>query len=97
MAQKNQITATALHSFIYTEKVGNEKFNHKRNISAYNEVFDIFMSLMVQKNKKPKLLRFGLFVPRTGFEPAHLAALLPESSASTNFAIWALRGLKFQV
>ena len=28
-------------------------------------------------------------VPKTGFEPAHLSALPPESSASTNFAIWA--------
>jgi hypothetical protein len=31
----------------------------------------------------------GFRVPRTGFEPAHLTALLPESSASTNFATWA--------
>jgi len=30
-------------------------------------------------------------VPRTGLEPAHLAALPPEDSASTNFAIWALQ------
>ncbi len=29
-------------------------------------------------------------VPRTGFEPAHLAALPPEDSASTNFATWAV-------
>jgi hypothetical protein len=28
-------------------------------------------------------------VPRTGFEPAHLSALPPEGSASTNFATWA--------
>jgi hypothetical protein len=28
-------------------------------------------------------------VPRTGFEPAHLTALPPEDSASTNFATWA--------
>ena len=29
------------------------------------------------------------FVPRTGFEPAHLAAPPPEDGASTNFATWA--------
>jgi hypothetical protein len=28
-------------------------------------------------------------VPRRGLEPPRLAALLPESSASTNSAIWA--------
>ena len=28
-------------------------------------------------------------VPRKGLEPSRLAALLPESSASTNSAIWA--------
>lgn len=32
---------------------------------------------------------FVFLVPRTGLEPAHLAALPPEDSASTNFAIWA--------
>ncbi len=33
-------------------------------------------------------------VPRRGLEPPRLAALLPESSASTNSAIWASRGLR---
>jgi hypothetical protein len=28
-------------------------------------------------------------VPRTGLEPAHLAALPPQSSVSTNFTTWA--------
>ena len=36
-----------------------------------------------------------LLVPRTGFEPAHLAALPPEDSASTNFATWAT-GCKYR-
>ena len=31
----------------------------------------------------------GFLVPRRGLEPPRLAALLPESSASTNSAIWA--------
>ena len=30
-----------------------------------------------------------LFVPRTGLEPAHLAAYAPETYASTNSATWA--------
>ena len=36
------------------------------------------------------LLFSKISVPRTGFEPAHLAALRPEHSASTNFATWAV-------
>jgi hypothetical protein len=32
---------------------------------------------------------FVFLVPRTGLEPARFAALPPEDSASTNFAIWA--------
>ena len=31
-----------------------------------------------------------IFVPKTGVEPAHLAAPPPEDGASTNFAIWAV-------
>lgn len=31
------------------------------------------------------------WVPRTGLEPAHLAACAPETHASTNSAIWALQ------
>gem|GEM_PF-6858184 len=33
----------------------------------------------------------SLFVPRTGLEPAHLAAPPPEDGASTNFATWAFQ------
>ena len=41
------------------------------------------------KQKSPFRYRGKGLVPRTGFEPAHLAALPPEDSASTNFATWA--------
>ena len=34
---------------------------------------------------------FKKMVPRTGLEPARLAALAPEASASTNSATWALQ------
>jgi hypothetical protein len=32
---------------------------------------------------------YTVMVPRRGLEPPHLAALVPETSASTNFATWA--------
>ena len=54
-----------------------------------------FVALLGRKyeafiNKKTRSKAgFTSLVPRTGFEPAHLAALPPEDSASTNFAIWA--------
>ena len=35
------------------------------------------------------LRRLLYVVPRTGFEPAQLALLAPETSASTNSATWA--------
>lgn len=35
------------------------------------------------------LLLILFFVPKTGLEPAHLAAPPPEDGASTNFATWA--------
>ena len=49
------------------------------------------LNLKPLKRKKPlNIQRF--FVPRTGFEPAHLAAPPPEDGASTNFATWAFKG-----
>ena len=45
--------------------------------------------LTALRNKKSPPTSLEGFVPRKGFEPSHLAALLPESSASTNFATWA--------
>ncbi len=63
--------------------------------NSYNSVipclFNIDNSLSKSKNEKcPENSGHSSVVPRTGFEPAHLAALPPEDSASTNFAIWAL-------
>ena len=51
--------------------------------------------ILVRENKKGfhnLLIIKAFLVPRTGFEPAHLTALLPENSASTNFATWASTG-----
>jgi hypothetical protein len=46
---------------------------------------------MILKDAIKKAPNFGAFnvVPRTGVEPAHLAAPPPEDGASTNFATWA--------
>ena len=43
------------------------------------------------KSKPPRDFRLrGFLVPRTGIEPARLAAHAPETCASTNSATWAL-------
>ncbi len=47
----------------------------------------IKLLVLENKNRKVKLL-FGV-VPRAGIEPARLAALVFETNASTNSAIWA--------
>jgi hypothetical protein len=44
---------------------------------------------MITTNKKAIPIDRNGFVPRTGFEPAHLTAPPPEDGASTNFATWA--------
>jgi hypothetical protein len=37
------------------------------------------------------IMRLAKLVPRKGLEPSRLAALVPETSASTNSATWACR------
>jgi hypothetical protein len=39
---------------------------------------------------KPNQNRILVLVPRRGLEPPRLAALVPETSASTNSATWAM-------
>lgn len=48
---------------------------------------------VAEKRKSPENTSRGFksVVPKTGLEPACLAALRPEHSASTNFATWAAR------
>ena len=57
-------------------------------------------AVSAKKMDKPMYYRFVHLVPRTGFEPAHLAAPPPEDGASTNFATWAsvccLTGCKYR-
>jgi hypothetical protein len=51
-----------------------------------------FESPLKTMDEKKPTQRVGFFpnlVPRRGLEPPHLAALVPETSASTNFATWA--------
>ena len=48
------------------------------------------LSTITEKSKTPsELLLKGFSVPRAGVEPARLAALVFETNASTNSAIWA--------
>src|SRR5437868_6244251 len=47
-----------------------------------------WVGLFRQKTKQNQSRFFGM-VPRRGLEPPRLAALVPETSASTNSATWA--------
>ncbi len=56
----------------------------------FNEI-PLLVSHLAEKEKgdSSKNRLKSTYVPRTGFEPAHLAAPPPEDGASTNFATWA--------
>lgn len=49
----------------------------------------VVRTVKFETKKIRKLLVFGFLVPRAGIEPARLAALVFETNASTNSAIWA--------
>ena len=72
-------------------------YNKQKGIVRTPRVNSLFEAIPLlagdsSKNKKAdpskNRLQFNK-VPRTGFEPAHLAAPPPEDGASTNFATWA--------
>ena len=59
-------------------------------------IFGYIVNTLKFKNKKMQQNQiFTLFVlvPRRGLEPPRLAAQIPETCASTNSAIWALRSI----
>jgi hypothetical protein len=62
---------------------------------AFAFFFRLFVSYGQETGKKKassmSWLSSANLVPRRGLEPPHLAALVPETSASTNFATWAIR------
>ena len=61
---------------------------HISKTSGEDVIFsDMYLNFIAKKMRKS--FDF-LIVPRKGFEPPHLAALAPETSASTSFATWAL-------
>ena len=72
-------------------------FNKQKGVVRTPRVNSLFEAIAIlssdsSKNKKADPLKNRLQsnkVPRTGFEPAHLAAPPPEDGASTNFATWA--------
>src|SRR5437762_13431362 len=50
--------------------------------------------LLPQRMKMPQAIVLAARMPRTGFEPARVASLPPQSSASASSATWArLRGI----
>ena len=59
-----------------------------RPLPPQSSVYTNFTTCASQRASVAALKR-TLCVPRTGLEPAHLAACAPETHASTNSAIWA--------
>ena len=84
-----------LQWLIFPEGMGYNKQNHAVRTYRVNSLFEAIPLLtnVSGGNEKGHSVKNSLpscKVPRTGFEPAHLAAPPPEDGASTNFATWAI-------
>ena len=83
-----------LQYLIFPEVILYSKENEALRTQRINALFEAIGPLKqdYEENKKgnsEKNCLLSYSVPRTGFEPAHLAAPPPEDGASTNFATWA--------
>ena len=81
-----------LLSSMFPEKI--EFDGKKYRTNTYNKVLDLIFKetkkLQGKENKKvEESENSSTLVPRAGIEPARLAALVFETNASTNSAIWA--------
>ena len=83
---------------MFPEKIEFDGKNYRTN--AYNKVLDLIFwetnKLRGNKNKiEESLDTFPDSVPRAGVEPARIAPLVFETSASTDSAIWAFISKSF--
>lgn len=77
---------------IFPEKLVFDGFHYRT--ARINEAVELIYSvdkafIKMKTGQTEENFDLSSLVPRTGFEPAHLAAPPPEDGASTNFAIWA--------
>ena len=85
---------------IFPQKIEFDGKNYRTN--GYNKVLDLIFQ-QTKELREPKKVegeRFSSFpasVPRAGVEPARVAPLVFETSASTDSAIWAFAGAKIHV
>ncbi len=85
---------------IFPEKIEFDGKNYRTN--GYNKVFDLIYQ-QTKELREPKKVdgeRFSSFpasVPRAGVEPARVAPLVFETSASTDSAIWAFAAAKIVI
>ena len=90
-------TKIKLLGSIFPEKIEFDRKNYRT--TGYNKVLDLIFreanKLQGNKNVKSGLSEENPdSVPRAGVEPARVAPLVFETSASTDSAIWALRRCK---